>query len=170
MRFPVRLILLMLLSSTSAHADAPSMSGYMNCARAMGVAINEKFAVIPGEQSGDKGLYIYTDRSVYFLSRGAPRIQVGEAYEYYLRTNIAGVGDIFLDSIYGVPHELQSAVNCNGVALVALQDSGPDLASRSIIWLTARVSQHVEYSARSITKTIFRHDRPFTIRGKSWSQ
>jgi hypothetical protein len=86
----------MILGSTLAHADSSPMSGYMDCARAMGVAINEKFAVIPGEQSGDKGLFLYTDRSAFFLPRGAPRIDDGEAYEYFLRTNISGVGDIFL--------------------------------------------------------------------------
>lgn len=86
----------MIVGPALAHADAPPMSGYMDCARAIGVAINEKFTVLPGEQSGDKGLYLYTDRSAYFLSRGAPRIEDGGAYEYFLKTNISGVGDLFL--------------------------------------------------------------------------
>lgn len=97
MRISVRLILLTILGPTLAHADAPPMSGYMNCARAMGVAISEKFAVIPGEQSGDKGLFVYTDRSVYFLPRGAPRIEHAQANEYFLWTNISGVGEVFFD-------------------------------------------------------------------------
>ena len=95
MRIFVRIILLMLFGSGLAHADSAPMSGYMQCARAIGVAINEKFAVIPGEQSGDKGLYVYTDRGAFFLPRGAPRIEDGDAQEYFLRTNISGVGDIF---------------------------------------------------------------------------
>ena len=108
-----RLILLMALGSTLAHADSPPMSGYMNCARAIGVAINDKFAVIPGEQSGDKGLFIYTDRSAYFLPRGAPRIEYRDAYEYLLRTHISGVGDLFLDfreRKSGSPSSSQSAI------------------------------------------------------------
>jgi hypothetical protein len=92
----IRLFLLMTLSSTLAHADPAPMSGYMDCARAIGVAINEKFAILPGEQSGNKGLFLYTDGGAYFLQRGAPRIEDNGAHEYFLRTNISGVGDIFL--------------------------------------------------------------------------
>jgi hypothetical protein len=96
MHISVPLFLIMLFGSTLAQADASPMSRYMDCARAMGVAINVKFTVIPGEQAGDKGLFVYTDRSAYFLPRGAPRIEDREAYEYFLKTNIAGVGDLFL--------------------------------------------------------------------------
>jgi hypothetical protein len=90
------LILLILCGSTLAHANSPSISSYMNCARAFGVAINDKFAILPGERSGDKGLYVYTDQSAYFLLLGAPHSEVGEAHEFFLRTNVSDVGDIFL--------------------------------------------------------------------------
>lgn len=96
MNIPARLVILMIFGSTLAQADAPPMSSYMDCARAIGVAINEKFAVIPGERSGDKGLFVYTDRSAFFLPLGAPQIENREAHEFFLRTNISGVGDIFL--------------------------------------------------------------------------
>jgi hypothetical protein len=98
----------------------------MDCARAIGVAINEKFAILPGEQSGDKGLFVYTDRSAFFLSRGAPHASDGEAYEYLLRTNIAGVGDIFL-----VFRERKSAKQANGLSAIGYQTTLPekDLAS-----------------------------------------
>ena len=92
----VRLIITLLFSSTLAHADSYPMSGYMECARALGVAINDKFSVIPGERSGDKGLFVYTDRSAFFLPLGAPHTEDGDAQEFFLRTNIASVGDIFL--------------------------------------------------------------------------
>lgn len=114
MRISVRLILLTMLGPALAHADFPPMSGYMNCARAMGVAINEKFAVIPGEQSGDKGLFVYTDRSAYFLPRGAPRIESAEANEYFLRTNLSGVGEVFLDVREGKPGSRSSGQSAIG--------------------------------------------------------
>jgi hypothetical protein len=91
-----QLILLLAFGSTPAHANSPSISSYMDCARAIGVAINEKFAIIPGERFGDKGLYVFTDRNAFFLPLGTPRIEDGEAREYFLRTNLANVGDIFL--------------------------------------------------------------------------
>jgi hypothetical protein len=97
LRNPVRLALGLLIASTLVHADSPPMSRYMDCARAMGVAINENFAVVPGERSGDKGLFVYTDRHAFFLQLGAPQAVDREAQEYFLRTNIAAVGDIFLN-------------------------------------------------------------------------
>ncbi len=109
----IRLFLLMILSSTLAHADSPPMSDYMDCARAIGVAINEKFAILPGEQSGHKGLYVYTDRSAFFLPLGAPRIEDSEAHEFFLRTNISSVGDLFLvfrERKPGSKSNIQSAI------------------------------------------------------------
>lgn len=92
----IRLTILLVFGSTLAHADTPQISGYMNCARAIGVAINEKFAVIQGERSGNKGLFVYTDQGAFFLPLGAPRLEDSQAREFFLRTNISGVGDIFL--------------------------------------------------------------------------
>ncbi len=73
------------------------MTQYMACARSIGVAINEHFAVIPGDRSGDRGLYVYTDRSAYFLPLGKPQAEDGEAHEYFLRTTVNPVGDIYFD-------------------------------------------------------------------------
>lgn len=89
-------LLLALLVSTPVQSGPPSISGYMDCARATGVAINDTLAVIPGERSGDKGLFVYTDRSAFFLPLGAPNVEDAEAHEFFLRTNISIVGDIFL--------------------------------------------------------------------------
>lgn len=97
MRNPVRLIVLLMLGIPLARADAPAMSGYMECARAIGVAINEQFTIVPGELSGDKGLFLYTNRSAYFVPRGAPRVGEGESHEYFLKTSISGIGDLYLD-------------------------------------------------------------------------
>ena len=102
-----------MLGSTLAHADSPPMSGYMDCARAIGVAINERFAILPGEQSGDRGLFLYTDRRAYFLPLGMPRIEDGGAYEYFLRTNVSDIGDIFLvfrETKSGSRSDRQSAI------------------------------------------------------------
>ena len=90
-------ILLIAFCSTWARADAPSMSDYMDCARSIGVAINDKFAILPGERFGDRGLYVYTDRSAFFLPLGAPDAEHGEAQEFILRTNVSNVGDILLN-------------------------------------------------------------------------
>jgi hypothetical protein len=73
------------------------MSRYMDCARAIGVAINENFAVVPGERSGDKGLFVYTDKGAFFLLLGSPQAVDRQSNEYFLRTNILAVGDIFLN-------------------------------------------------------------------------
>lgn len=69
----------------------------MDCAKGIGVAINERFAILPGERSRQKGLYVYTARSAYFLPLGAPRVEDGDAQEFLLKTNIASVGDILLN-------------------------------------------------------------------------
>ena len=95
-RILARLLLPIAFGSTLAQASTPSISSYMDCARAIGVAINDKFAIVPGERSGDKGLYVYTDRSAFFLALGAPGIEDSEAREFFLRTNVSDVGDIFL--------------------------------------------------------------------------
>jgi len=112
MHIKVPLIVLAMLSSTLAHADA-SMSVYMACARAIGVAINDKFAVIPGERAGLKGLFVYTDRSASFLPLGAPGFEDSDAHGFMLRTNIAGVGEIFLvfrEKRPGSDSNVQSAI------------------------------------------------------------
>lgn len=79
------------------------MSDYMNCARSIGVAINDRFAILPGERFGDQGLYVYTDRNAFFLPLGAPDAENGEAQEFFLRTNVSNVGDILLDFRNGKP-------------------------------------------------------------------
>ena len=67
----------------------------MDCARAIGVAINDKFALIPGERLGNKGLYVYTDRSAFFLPLGTPHIEDSDAHEFFLRTNVSNIGTIY---------------------------------------------------------------------------
>jgi hypothetical protein len=120
MRSSIRLLLLLMLGPALAHADSPPMSGYMDCARAIGVAINEKFTILPGEQSGDKGLFLYTDRGAYFLLRGAPRFEDGTAREFFLRTNVSGVGDIFV-----VLREPKSASRTDSQSAIGYQTTLP---------------------------------------------
>jgi hypothetical protein len=73
------------------------MSDYMDCARGLGVAIDNRFVVLTGERFGDRGLYVYTDQGAFFLPLGAPDSEHGEAQEFFLRTKISNVGDILLN-------------------------------------------------------------------------
>jgi len=91
----LRFLLPALSAATPALADTP-VSGYMDCARAIGVAISDKLAVIPADRGGDKGLYLFTDRNAWFLPLGAPDVEQGEAAEFFVRTRISAVGEIFL--------------------------------------------------------------------------
>lgn len=78
-------------------SDAPAISDYMNCARSLGMAIDESFVVLAGERSGDRGLYVYTDQNAYFLPLGAPDAVDGEAQEFFLKTKVSNLGDILLN-------------------------------------------------------------------------
>jgi hypothetical protein len=92
-----QLILPLIFGSTLAHANSPSISSYMDCARSIGVAINDRFAILPGERLGHRGLYVYTARSAYFLPLGAPHAEDRKAQEFLLKANIPNVGDILLN-------------------------------------------------------------------------
>ena len=97
-RFSLKLaIVLMLLGSTPARAAPPSVTSYMDCARAIGVAIDNKFAVVFAERFDAKGLYVYTDQSAVFLRLGAPHIENGKANEFFLLTNLYGIGDVYFN-------------------------------------------------------------------------
>lgn len=89
-------LLLIATGSAWASTDTPAMSDYMNCARGLGVAFDNRFVVLPGERRGDRGLYLYTDHSASFLPLGAPDAVHGEAQEFFLRTNVSNVGEILL--------------------------------------------------------------------------
>jgi len=90
-------LLLIASGAAWARADAPAMSDYMECARGLGVAIDNRFVVLAGERSGDRGLYVYTDRNAFFLPLGAPDAVNGDAQEFFLRTKLSDVGDILLN-------------------------------------------------------------------------
>ena len=97
MHILAQLLLLIIFGSTLAHADSPSILSYMDCARSIGVAINDRFVVLPGERFGHRGLYVYTARSAYFLPLGAPHVEDGKAQEFLLKVSIPNVGDILLN-------------------------------------------------------------------------
>ena len=90
-------ILLVASCSAWANSGKPAMSEYMNCARSLGVAFDNRFVVLSGERHGDRGLYVYTDHSAFFLPLGAPGAVSGEAQEFFLRTNVSNVGEILLN-------------------------------------------------------------------------
>jgi hypothetical protein len=97
LHFLAQLILLTIFGSTRAHANSPSILSYMDCARSIGVAINDRFAILPGERFGHRGLYVYTARSAYFLPLGVPHAEDGKAQEFLLTANIPNIGDILLN-------------------------------------------------------------------------
>ena len=72
------------------------MSRYMDCARELGVTINDKFAILPGERSGDRDLYVFTDHGAHFLPLGAPQAEDGEAQEFLLKADLSSIGELFL--------------------------------------------------------------------------
>ena len=90
-------ILLVASASAWARTDTPAMSDYMNCARGLGVAIDNRLVVLAGERSGDRGLYVYTDQGAFFLPLGTPDAERGDAQEFFLRTKVSNVGDILLN-------------------------------------------------------------------------
>ena len=90
-------IFLVASCSAWARSDTPAVSDYMNCARGLGVAIDNQFVVLAGERFGDRGLYLYTDQGAFFLPLGAPDAEDGKAQEFFLRAKISNVGDILLD-------------------------------------------------------------------------
>jgi len=89
-------ILLAASCSAWASAERPAMSEYMDCARGLGVAFDNRFVVLPGKRYGDRGLYLYTDQNAFFLPLGAPDAEHGEAQEFFLRTHVSNVGEILL--------------------------------------------------------------------------
>jgi hypothetical protein len=114
MQFFVRLILLALFSSTVAQAASPSMSSYWDCAKSIGIAINDKFTIIPGEQTGARGLYVYTHRSAFLLALAAPQLENHGARDYFLRSTLPDVGDIFIgfhEEKTGNPSDAQQGVS-----------------------------------------------------------
>lgn len=72
------------------------MASYLECAKSIGVAINDKFSIVPGQRSGEKGLYVYTDRGAFFFPLGAPHIEENGAQEFLLAARVPDVGDIFI--------------------------------------------------------------------------
>jgi hypothetical protein len=81
---------------SSGRAAPPLLSEYMDCARALGSAMHERFTVVPGNRGGDKGLFLYTDQSAFFLPLGQPHGEDDVAFDFLLRTSVSNVGDIFL--------------------------------------------------------------------------
>jgi len=134
MHFSILLIVLTMLGFTMAHAASPSMSSYFDCAKSIGVAINDKFTILPGERSGDKGLYLYTDRSAFFLVLGAAHIDSRDARDFFLRTVLPNVGDIFIGF-----HEEKSESKSNNQQGVSYQTTIPSLGTLGNYRFTAAI-------------------------------
>ena len=108
------------------------MARYMACARNMSVAINDKFAILPGERYGDRGLYLYTDAGAFFLSLGRPHTVDGDAQEFLLRTRISSVGDLvlnFRDQRPGSKSNIQPGISYQFTGIPANYPITPAVAS-----------------------------------------
>jgi len=90
-------LLLALSLQVPAEGLAASFAPYMRCAKAIGVAIHETFTVVPTEKRADRGLYLYEGDDVFFLPLGSRTVAVGGVGEYWLRTRIPDVGELFLE-------------------------------------------------------------------------
>ncbi len=173
-------MLLIAFCSTWARADTPSMSDYMDCARGIGVAINGRFAILPGERFGDQGLYVYTDRGAFFLPLGAPQAEDGEAQEFFLRTNVSNVGNILLnfrEKKPGSKSNIQPAISYQTTtpstsipgnyrvtpANDSLDDRARDLLSQRLREKVASIKDFIDdknrYSTPAEAKVAFEKDR-----------
>lgn len=107
-------------------ADGPRIAAYLDCARATGASVNDRFAVVSSEGAGEKGLFLFTERAAYFLPLGAPDVSDRDASEFLLRTNLAPVGEVFLvfrDRASGDRGIAQQAI---GVSLLAPPSGLPE--------------------------------------------
>jgi len=156
------------------------MSDYMHCARGLGVAIDNRFAVLTGERSGDRGLYVYTDQGAYFLPLGAPAADDGEAQEFFLRATIAGVGDILFnvrEKKPGSKSDIQSGIGYQWIspsassagnyratpAYDALDDQARSLLRQRLKEKVATIKNFIDdknrYSTPADAKLTFEKDR-----------
>ena len=90
------------LCTPPAFAD-PLSSAYLSCARALGATIHDKFAILPGVRSGTNGLYVYMQDRALFLPLGEPDADDRDAQEFFVKTRLASVGDVFLNFREGKP-------------------------------------------------------------------
>jgi hypothetical protein len=175
-----QLVLLVLFGSTLAHADSPAILSYMDCARGIGVAINDRFAILPGERFGHRGLYVYTARNAYFLPLGAPHAEDGKAQEFLLTANIPDVGDILLNfrdkrpdsesSIQpGISYQITTpAASIPGIYRVtpaneSLDDRARDLLRQRLVEKVATIKDFIDeknrYNTPTDAKAAFEKDR-----------
>jgi len=173
---------MLLLAATSvwARPDAPALSDYMSCARGLGVAIDNRFVVLPGERSDERGLYVYTDQSAFFLPLGAPGAENGEAQEFFLRANVSNVGDILLsfrDKKPGSNANIEPGISYQITARAALvpahyrataataslDGQATDLLRRRLREKVATIKNFIDdknrYSAPAEAKRSFENDR-----------
>ena len=164
----------------AAIAATPLIADYMSCARALGTAMNERFTVVPGSRGADKGLFIYTDQNAFFLPLGQPQGEDEVGFNFFLKTSISNVGDIFLffrekkpgfktnnPSEIGYetktpPANIRSAYRTTP-ALLSQGDYALDVFSRAIREKVMRVKYFIDgknyYSPPREAKVAFEQDR-----------
>ncbi len=161
-----------------AQAAPPGLPAYMDCARAMGVALNERFTVVSGRRAGDRGLFVYTDQGATFIALGAPHSEDDSAFEFLLKTRVTGVGALFLNV-----REKKPGVKTNNPTEIGYQMTPPpapgsyrasapmpitgefalDALSRALREKVATVKYFIDSKSRFSTpreaKTAFEQDR-----------
>jgi hypothetical protein len=120
------LVLPALLGPAAAQAAPPSLSSYMECARAIGLALHERFTVIPTKLADDKGLLFFTDHGASFVALGAPHSEDSAAFEFLLKASVSGVGDVFLNV-----REKKPGVRTNNPSEIGYQTTPPVFSAAS---------------------------------------
>ncbi len=95
--FRLLLVLSGALSSSLVFAeDPPSLSKYIDCFNGVGILkLRDRVVLVPANRSGEKGFYIYTDKSAYFYPLGKAQGGSREYNAYYFQLTVPGMQDIF---------------------------------------------------------------------------
>lgn len=144
------------------------------------MAISDRFAIVPAERLGHQGLYLYTDRSAFFLPLGAPGAEKGEAQEFFLRARISNVGDVLLtfrnkkpgsesNILPGISYETTtpSAIVSGKYRVTPANDVPDDVATEvlrrrlgeRIATIKAFIDEKNRYSTPADAKRAFERDR-----------
>lgn len=133
----------------AAFAATPLIADYMSCARALGTAMNERFTVVPGSRGADKGLFLYTDQNAFFLPLGQPQDEDDIGFNFFLKTSISNVGDIFLFF-----REKKPGVKTNNPSEIGYETKTPPAHIRSAYRTTPAVLSQGDYALDVFSRAI----------------
>jgi hypothetical protein len=142
-------LLLALACIPSAAGAAPTLSEYMTCARALGTAMNDRFTVVPGGRGNEKGLFLYTDRNAFFLPLGSPHDENEVGFDFFLKTSITSIGDVFL-----VFREKKPGVKTNNPSEIGYDTMAPPAHLRNAYRPTPALLSHGEYPLEVLSRAL----------------